>query len=136
MTQNRYYPDQTCKRLKKNNFNNHVRWTVLVFSDYTFSSRRHIHCKKWIIQYFRRIEWGRWLKVKKKIYNSSTSSWIAWILSRILCASANCSFMLILLLNFLRLLSLFLLALNARVQQKVITDRVMNENINENTEIK
>lgn len=134
MTQNRYYPDQTCKRLKKNNFNNHVRRTV--FSDYTFSSRRHIHCKKLSIQYFRRIEWGRWLKVKKKIYNSSTSSWIAWILSRILCASANCSFMLILLLNFLRLLSLFLLALNARVQQKVITDRVMNENINENTEIK
>lgn len=136
MTQNRYYPDQTCKRLKKkNNFNNHVRWTV--FSDYTFSSRRHIHCKKLSIQYFRRIEWGRWLKVKKKkIYNSSTSSWIAWILSRILCASANCSLMLILLLNFLRLCSLFLLALNARVQQKVTTDRVMHENINENTEIK
>lgn len=134
MTQNRYYPDQTCKRFLKKQFINHVRWTV--FSDYTFSSRRHIHCKKLSIQYFRRKEWGRWLKVKKKIYNSSTSSWIAWILSRILCASANCSFMLILLLNFLRLLSFFLLALNARVQQKVITDRVMNENINENTEIK
>lgn len=134
MTQNRYYPDQTCKRLKK---------TILTItfggqsSLITPSPAGGIYTAKInhpILPGDRMREMTE--SEKKIIYNSSTSSWIAWILSRILCASANCSFMLILLLNFLRLLSLFLLALNARVQQKVITDRVMNENINENTEIK
>lgn len=134
MAENSNYPDQTCKRLNKPILTvMFSRQSSLITSPWA----RGIYTAKKIKQPILPEEIMRErTESEKKTYNSSSYSWIARILSRILWASANFYLMLIWLLIFSRLLSLFLLAQNACVQQKVITDKVMNEKTNENTEIK